>query len=250
MTGRLAGKIAIITGGASGMGYATAELFKKEGAVVTIADITERGVDAGKTLGVDFVKVNMANSQEVDALVKSVVDKHGHVDIMVNAAGVAPSMRSVLDLSDDEWNRVISINLTGVFYGVRAAVRSMRETNTKGSVINISSIAGIIAMPSGGEYCASKGGVIQLTKGAAVDCAPYGIRVNAICPGVTNTPMLSTIMEKIPQEGAVDTMKSLIPLKRFAEAKEQANVMLFLASEEASYVTGAAFVVDGGTSII
>ncbi|KEQ52342.1 SDR family NAD(P)-dependent oxidoreductase [Sphingobium chlorophenolicum] len=234
---RLAGKTALVTGGARGLGAAYVRRFVSEGAKVLIADIIdEEGAGLAAELGPDteYAHLDVADSDAWRAVVDGCIDRFGRIDILVNNAGIGGGAE-LADTSDQQWERQIAVNLGGVFYGMRACIPHMAK-NGGGSVINISSINGIRGNRNRYGYVASKFGVIGLTKTAALDFAPSGVRVNAVLPGMISTPMTAGLK--------VDT--SLIPLGRPGNMEEIAQVVAFLASDEASYITGAEFLVDGG----
>lgn len=250
MSGRLDGKVAVVTGGASGIGRATARRFAAEGAAVVIADLALEGAEAvaaeisaagGRALA---RRVDVAVSDEVDALVEAAVSKFGRLDILMNNAA-APHGAPVAATTDADWRRVMSVTLDGVFYGMRAALVRMTEQGS-GSILNISSGAGLGGEVMLGAYGAAKAAVINLTKTAAVENAALGVRVNCICPGPIATPPLAAWLGAIP--GGDEAFTRQIPARRIGEPEEIAAVAVFLASDEASYVTGAVVVADGGVN--
>lgn len=250
MAGRLEGKVAAITGAASGIGRATALRFGAEGAAVVVGDVSAEGAAA---VAAEIVarggrasakKVDVAVSAEVDALVEEAVLRFGRIDILMNNAA-APHGAPVSATTDADWRRVMSVTLDGVFYGVRAALQRMTPQGT-GSILNISSGAGLGGEVMLGAYGAAKAAVINLTKTAAVENAAFGVRVNCICPGPIATPPLAAWLGAIP--GGVEAFSRQIPAKRIGEPDEIAAVATFLASDEASYVTGAVVVADGGVN--
>lgn len=246
---RINDKVAIITGAGSGIGYATARAFAAEAARVILADITDAGQQAmaiaDNGCEVSFIKVDVSNEKEVDSLFEMTVAKYGRVDILVNNAGVELA-KKVTETGASEWDRLININLKGVFLCSRAAIIMMRETGG-GVIVNVASELGLVGAPDIAAYCASKGGVVQLTRAMAIDHAIDGIRINCVCPGPVETPLLERIIASAPnpeKERRRNIEKTL--MKRLGRPEEIANVILFLASPEASYMTGSVVVVDGG----
>ncbi len=238
---RLKDKIAIITGGSSGIGLATAKKFISEGAKVVLADISEdAGKKAAEEINADFIKTDVSKAEEVKSLINKTVERYGKLDVMVNNAGVAV-MGSALDCSDEDFDHAINVNLRGVFLGTKYAAQKMKDKG--GVILNTTSVAGMVGFRGAVAYCASKGGVIQVTKAAALDLAPFNIRVNAIAPAVIKTAMTKDMIDNI------DYAKALLaqtPLGRFGEPEEVANLFCFLASDEASYITGSVYPVDAG----
>ena len=256
MVDELAGKVAIVTGGASGIGRGTVERFVAEGARVVIADIEEdRGEALAAELGADalFQRTDVSDPEQVGTLVAATVEKFGGLHVMVNNAGVSSTMHPRF-LDDDlaDFHRVMSVNVLGVMAGTRDAARHM-AAHGGGSIINMTSIGGIQA--GGGEmtYRASKAAVIQFTKSAAIELAYYEIRVNAIAPGNIPTPLLATTVKMNPEElerneAAIrETMRADRPLKREGTPADIAEAALYFASDRSRYVTGTVLPVDGGT---
>src|SRR5271163_3971576 len=257
MVNELLGKVAIVTGGASGIGAGIVEKFLSEGARVVIADVErERGEDLAGKLGGDVVfrSADVSNPEEIGALVTGAVETFGGLDVMVNNAGVSSRMhRSFLDDDLADFHRVMSVNVLGVMAGTRDAARYM-ATRGGGSIINVSSIGGIQAGGGVMVYRASKAAVIQFSKSAAIELAHYEIRVNCIAPGNIPTPLLrTTTSEKSAEELARferairDQMRADRPLKREGTTADIAEAVLYLASDRARYVTGTVLPVDGGT---
>lgn len=226
--------MAFITGGASGIGAATAARFVKEGAIVVTADVAGQADHA----------LDVRDEAAVAAAVASVVEAHGRIDVVVNAAGVAGG-GPVHVLDESEWDRVVDINLKGTFHVCKHVCAQM-VTQGSGSVVNIASIEGLEGTEGGSAYNASKGGVVMLTKSMAIDYGATGIRVNAVCPGGIETPLLLGLIDQPGMEDYRAKMLGAHKIGRFGKPEEIANAVLFLASSEASFMTGSAMVVDGG----
>ena len=242
---RLENKVAIISGGSRGMGAFEASLFVQEGAKVIIGDVRDEvGRDLAKHIGSNAVYMHLDVTSESDwaAVVKEATDRYGKLDILVNNAGVS-ARGTIEETSVDDWDRVMGINSKGVFLGTRAAIPEMRKSGG-GSIINISSQLGLVGMAeSSPQYQSSKGAVRIFTKSAAIQYAPEGIRVNSVHPGPIVTPMT----EARRSDSAVQqVMVSRIPLGRYGESEDVAYGVLYLASDEASFVTGSELVIDGG----
>jgi NAD(P)-dependent dehydrogenase (short-subunit alcohol dehydrogenase family) len=244
---KLGGKIAIVTGGGSGIGRATAKLFAQEGAKVVVAEYhTETGQDAVRAIQDSggqalFVGVDVSNSAEVGHLVQETLDAYGGIDILFNNAGVL-LFGTVLDTTEEDWARLMSINLTGAFLCSRAVMPHMIRRGG-GAIINVTSSTGAHdAAANIAAYVASKGGVALLTKAMAIDHAADNVRVNAIAPGPTDTPMLRRALT--PEE--IEIFAATFPMQRLGRPEEVAEAVLFLACEEASFITGAILAVDGG----
>ncbi len=236
--GRLNGKVALITGGAKGLGQAMAELFAKEGAIVYAADMADLEY---KVENVHGVKLNVTDVAQVQEVVKTISEKHGNIDILVNNAGITADAMT-RKMSDEQWDRVINVNLKGVFNLTRE-IGPLMEANGGGSIINISSVVGVYGNIGQANYAATKAGVIGLTKTWAKEFARKGVpvRVNAIAPGYIMTDILKTV----PQE-LLDKFAKMTMLGRLGEPVEIAEPALFLASNESSYVTGHVLEVNGG----
>lgn len=241
---KLQNKIAIVTGASSGIGLAIAKLYLQEGATVIFSDINDSGAKVIERLGdkVSFIKCDVSKSEEVNQLVGTVVEKYGKLDIMVNNAGIG-ALGDALNCTDADWARVIAVNLSGVFYGVRAAANAMKATNTEGSIINMTSILGIVGLQGTIAYSSAKGGVSNMTRAAAQDLALLGIRVNAIAPAFIKTNMTKDVLQ---DEGFNAMVKANTPLGYAGEPEDIAYSALYLASDESKYVTGIILPVDGG----
>lgn len=247
--GKLDGKVAIVTGAASGIGRATALLFAQEGAKVVAADVAEEkgratAAEIGRAGGqAAFARVDVSQAEQVESMVRTAVDRFGRLDVLFNNAGIDGEFSLIGDSSIENWNRVLAVNLTGVYLGMKYGAQAMLKSGG-GSIISTSSVAGVVGFPTMAAYCASKGGVIQLTKSAALDYGRLGIRVNAICPGVIETPMVEALAKT--SEAVLGLIKQQTPAGRFGTADEVAKLALFLASDDSSFCTGASFIVDGG----
>ncbi|WP_340315662.1 SDR family NAD(P)-dependent oxidoreductase [Rhizorhabdus argentea] len=241
--GLLEGKVAIVTGAGSNMGEAAAELFVSEGAKVIVADHhVERGTAVAARIGALFVQVDVSKSAEVDSLVQTAIDKFAKLDIMFNNAGIA-RLCPVTDVGDEEYQAIMGVNVGGVFFGTRAAGKVMRQQGS-GTIINTASTNAILGVPGMALYSASKAAVVSFTKTVAVELAPFGVRVNAICPGSVPSPIIMADMG-VTTEDIADFDKKL-PMRRVGKPQEVARGALFLASDQSSYVTGHALVIDGG----
>ncbi len=247
----LKNKVAVITGSRRGIGRGIAEVFAKAGANVVISDVdkkeseqTARQIAAKYKVKALAIRCDVSNKSDVDSLLRQTVKKFKKVDILVNNAGIF-FQKPLLDYKEEDWDKMVDINLKSIYLCSQAAAKYMVPMK-KGKIINIASIAGIIGYPGAAAYCASKGGIITLTKELALELATYKINVNAIAPGAIDTPMTAFLKnnKKILQQTLVN-----IPLKRMGKPEEIGYAALFLASQEADYVTGQTVVVDGGWTI-
>ena len=253
---KLTGKVAIITGAASGIGRATAELFAREGARVVVADINAEGafdtVKAITGIGGEafFVQTDISKRGEVEKMVRATMLTYQGLDILVNNAALL-AFGTVLKTKEEDWDRVMAVNLKGVYLCSKLATPRIIERGG-GVIINVASIGGLVGGPALAAYNASKGGVVLLTKNMAIDLAPYNIRVNCLCPGTALTPMASQIFSTKAKGDAskVENIKEAglrgYPLRRYGKPEEMARAILFLASEESAFITGTSLIVDGG----
>src|ERR1700733_13206904 len=245
MAGRIADRVAIVTGGASGIGKATVELFAQEGAKVVIGDLPEsEGEKIAKEIGATFVATDVGDPKQVERMVRAAVDKFGKLDIMYNNAGIGVTS-PMLDHTDELYRKTIAIDLDGVFWGLRYAGKVM-VAQKRGAIVNTASVAGIRGSVGLSAYNAAKFGVVGLTQNAALEFAPAGVRVNCVCPGIIDTPLVANAFGAT--EEIRETMHRFHPLGRMGKPSEIARCVLFLASDDASFVTGHALVVDGGLS--
>ena len=239
---RLDGKVALVTGAGSGIGRAIATALHAEGAAVVLADVSgnEKALADELGAGTVAVRADVTVGSEVAAAVDAAREAFGGLHVMVNNAGIDGAMGPIADCSEENFDRVVAVNLKGVFLGMKHAIPLLLASGG-GSVINIASAAGLVGFPMMPAYCASKGGVVQLTRGGALEYAAAGVRVNAICPGVIDTPLVAGI-----DPAMTEAALAMTPLGRLGRPSEIANLAVFLASDESSYMTGAALSIDGG----
>ena len=242
---RFKGKSVIVTGGASGIGEASVRRFHSEGAAVLIADLSdEKGEALARELGDGralYFRTDVSRWEEVQRMVDRAVAEFGTLDVLFNNAGIG-CLAETPDLSIDQWQRVIDVDLNGVFFGCKAAIPVMKK-NGGGAIVNNASISGLMGDFGNTAYNAAKGGVVNYTRAASVDHAKDGIRINAVCPGPVATPLMSTV-DLIPQ--LKEMWQRAVPIGRFADPEEIAAVAVFLASDDASFLVGAIIPVDGG----
>ncbi len=244
-------KVVVITGGASGLGKAMVERFNKEGASIVVADINDKdGKKLAKSLkdGM-YINCDVTSSKSVKKLIETTVKKKGSIDVLVNNAGIdgkqAPTHKSTLD----NWRKVTAINLDGAFYGMKYGLDAMQKQGS-GVIINTSSTAGLVGFENIPPYSASKAGVIQLSKAAAIEYADKGIRINCVCPSVVKTPLVEHFIEESEDPEATEKeFNELNPLPGWIQPEDVAAAVSFLASDEARYITGVALPIDGGYTV-
>ncbi|MBI1914257.1 MAG: SDR family oxidoreductase [Planctomycetes bacterium] len=257
MSGSLDGQVAVVTGAAQGLGLGIAEALARRGAAVILADLQHPKAAAAAAalsrqgLAVEAVELNIADSGRVTHCFQQIAEARGHLDILVNNAGVGQNVAPVVQLSDEEWQRVLGITLTGTFYCCRAAARLM-ERQGAGSIVNIASINGQSPAALVAAYNVAKAGVISLTRTLALELAAYGVRVNAVSPGPVYTEFNRTVMAQrgqslnLSEEQMIERIRASIPLGRWGEAVDIANAVAFLCSKEAAWITGEVLRVSGG----
>lgn len=253
MTRRLEGKVAIITGAADGIGRATAIIFAQEGAKLSIADINEEGLaqtaesvmcEGGQVIS---RRTDVSKEAEVQALIEATLEHYGAIDILVNNAGITGNLYSLEQEDGVDWQRVYAVNVLGAVYAIKHVAPHMMSRK-KGAIVNTASVAGIRAGAGTNAYSASKAALINFTMTAACDLGGYNVRVNAVCPGLIETGMTRPIFELARERGKEDKLGSRCELRRYGKPEEVARAILFLASDEASYITGQALPVDGGNT--
>jgi NAD(P)-dependent dehydrogenase (short-subunit alcohol dehydrogenase family) len=255
VSGRVAGRIALVTGAGTGIGRATCVRLAQEGATViassrTLARVQETAARVERDAGVAAhpVALDVTDGEAVDRVAREVAARHGRIDIVVASAGFTlANAPSLVDTTDDEWERIFRVNVTGMFRTCRAALRHMPDG---GAIVTVGSINSFVAWENDGAYTASKGAVLQFTRALALDVVARGIRVNTVCPGVVDTPLTREFLDRAADPAALAAEYAAVaPMNRMGTPEEIANCILFLASDEASFVTGAALIADGGTVI-
>lgn len=255
---RFTDRVVLITGGGSGLGRATAVRLASEGAKLALVDVSEEGLTATKTAVLDAapsaevvtVTADVSRQEDVDGYVKATLDAYGRIDGFFNNAGIEGRQNLTENFTKEEFERVVSINLTGVFLGLEAVLKVMREQGA-GYVVNTASVGGIRGVGNQSGYAAAKHGVVGLTRNSAIEYGQYGVRINAIAPGAIWTPMVENSMKQIDPDNprkAAEEFIQVNPTKRYGEAPEIASVVAFLLSEDASYINAAVVPIDGGQS--
>nr|WP_307728551.1 SDR family oxidoreductase [Massilia solisilvae] len=247
------GKVVLVTGAAAGIGRATALAFGRAGACVVVADSSVDGGHATAAMIVEaggkalYVNANVSRASEVDALVDKAVSRYGRIDCAVNNAAIEEEQAGMLDTDDAQYDRIMGVNVKGVWLCMKAELRQMMQQGG-GTIVNMASVAGLVALPTRSLYTASKHAVVGLTKSAAVEYARAGIRVNSLCPGAVRTPMFARMLERDPQ--LEEKLKNTYPMGRLAEPAEVANAVMWLCSEQSSFVTGHQLAIDGGLTAL
>lgn len=246
-------KITLVTGAASGIGRAAALAFAKKGATVVVSDVNEKGgnetvaqIEAAGGQSI-FIKTNVAVFTEVEKMINQIVEQYGRLDIAINNAGIGGQLGKTADASIENWELVMSINSTGVFYCLKTEIAQMLKQGG-GVIVNTASIAGLKGLPNSSAYTASKHAVVGMTRSSAMEYATKNIRINALCPAFTVTALFDPQMMDNHKAGISDKLKAAIPMKRFGEVEEQVNALLWLCSDQSSFVTGLALPIDGGVT--
>jgi meso-butanediol dehydrogenase/(S,S)-butanediol dehydrogenase/diacetyl reductase len=251
--GRLSGKVAIITGAASGIGRATALVFAQEGAKIVMADIHEEGLretlrlvkkEGGEAL---IKKTDVSVEDDIKELIELAIKTYSRIDVLCNNAGIAGELKTLESEDTDEWRRILHVNLMGAVLGTKHVATHMQERKS-GAIVNTASVAGIRAGAGSNAYSASKAAIINFTQTSACDLGGYNVRVNAVCPGLIDTNMVKPIFDYARAKGKEEKLGYRCELRRYGRPEEVARAILFLASDEASYITGQALPVDGGNT--
>lgn len=244
-------KVVIVTGAGSGIGLATAQLFAKEGASVALADINEPKQEVEKLVNAGYnaisIRCDVSIEKDVEAMVEKTVVAFGKLDYAYNNAGIQSPVNNTADITEEEYDKVMDVNLRGVWLCMKHELRQLRKQGTEGAIVNCSSLGGLVGIGGRSAYHATKHGVLGFTKSSALEYAPKGIRINAICPGIIETPMVEDMLTT--QSDAMQELMKAVPIGRLAKAEEVASVVLWLCSPAASYVIGQAIAVDGGYTV-
>jgi NAD(P)-dependent dehydrogenase (short-subunit alcohol dehydrogenase family) len=246
---RFEGSVAVVTGGGSGIGRATCERLAAEGARVWVADLDQSAAErvADNLPCAAACRIDVSDADQVEQLVQKVIETDGRLDVLINNAGITLGA-PVWETTPEQWARVLSVNLTGVFNGCRSALRRM-VGQRHGAIVSTASDAGLVGWPGQSAYCATKTGIVGLTRAVAMDAAPYGVRVNCVCPAFTDTPLVEAWVQEQPDPSAArKEVASAQPAGRLGRPEEIAAAIAFLSSEESSFVTGVALPVDGGVT--
>jgi meso-butanediol dehydrogenase / (S,S)-butanediol dehydrogenase / diacetyl reductase len=252
-TGRLEGKVAVITGAADGIGRATAILFAREGAKLVLADVNEQGLRESLSLVVEgggeaiIRRTDVSVEGEVKNLVDLALQTYSRVDILCNNAGIVGGLANLESQDRDDWQKVYAVNVLGAVFATKYLAKHMQERR-RGAIVNTASVAGIRSGAGGNAYSASKAALINFTQTAACDLGGFNVRVNAVCPGLIETGMTKPVFDLAREKGKFNKLGSRCELRRYGRAEEVAYAILFLASDEASYITGQALPVDGGNT--
>lgn len=245
------GKVVIVTGAKGGIGLATAQLFAKEGASVALVDTNEPKQEAQDLIDSGYqaisIQCDVSNEKAVEAMVEKTVDTFGRLDYAYNNAAIQNSVTDTVDLKEEVYDDVMNVNTKGIWLCMKYELLQLIKQGTEGAIVNCSSMGGLIGVPGRSVYHASKHGVLGLTKSTALEYAPKGIRINAVCPGIIETPMVENMLAT--ESDAMDELMKQVPIGRLAKAEEVASVVLWLCSSSASYVVGQAISVDGGYTV-